>query len=70
MSRDPCHGCGERVRIAGGIAAIWSDIPDHTGGMTLECSDGTEAFLCFSCLERLPADPTETDIERLATKSD
>ena len=70
MGRDACEGCGERVRIAGGIAAIWSHTPEHTGGMTLECSDGTEAFLCFSCLERLPPDPIESDITALATESD
>lgn len=62
MASQPCDLCDESVTIGGGIAAIWSFAPEPTGGMTLEFPDGTEAFLCFSCIEDLPEDPTPADI--------
>ena len=65
MGSDPCDSCGEPVRIAGGIANIWTFRPEPTGGMTLSFEDGTEAFLCFSCIEQLPDDPRPEDVDRI-----
>lgn len=56
MTTRPCDGCGEDVTIAGGIAGIWSTSSETTGGMTLELVDGTEHFLCYGCIGRLPDD--------------
>jgi hypothetical protein len=60
-----CEGCGDEVRLAGGIANIWSSEPIRTGGMTLEFDDGSEHFLCFDCIEDLPDDPSEADVAAL-----
>lgn len=67
MTTQPCDGCGEDVRIAGGIGDFWSQAGGSTGGVTLELADGSEHFLCFDCVEQLPEsrDVTATDIERL-----
>ncbi|WP_435177177.1 DUF7561 family protein [Halorussus sp. AFM4] len=66
MATDTCDGCGEQVKIAGGIANLWTLDHDATGGMTLEFDgDGTEHFLCFDCIERLPEEPTAADVEAL-----
>lgn len=65
MASETCEACGRAVKIGGGIAAIWAFTPDRTGGMTLDFPDGTEAFLCFSCLETLPEDATSADVEAL-----
>jgi hypothetical protein len=56
MATEPCDGCGKTVRIGGGIANLW--IFDHTPteGMTLELVDGSEHFLCYDCIDRLPDD--------------
>lgn len=56
MGSQPCDGCGEDVAIAGGIAGIWTTDAEPTGGITLELVDGTEHFLCYECIERLPDD--------------
>lgn len=56
MASQPCDGCGKRVSIAGGIANLWTLEKDSTGGVELELADGTEHFLCFECIERLPDD--------------
>ncbi|WP_340101913.1 DUF7561 family protein [Salinibaculum salinum] len=56
MARQPCDGCGKQVSIAGGIANLWTLEKDTTGGIELELADGTEHFLCFECIERLPDD--------------
>ncbi|UWG49038.1 Uncharacterized protein HSRCO_2782 [Halanaeroarchaeum sp. HSR-CO] len=63
-----CAVCGRDVPIAGGIANFWTLDHTETGGMTLELEDGTEHFLCFSCMESLPDHPTEADIEALAAE--
>ncbi|MGM0398938.1 MAG: DUF7561 family protein [Halobacteriota archaeon] len=63
-----CAVCGRDVPIAGGIANFWTLDHTETGGMTLELADGTEHFLCFSCMESVPDDPTEADIEALAAE--
>ncbi|MFT4923282.1 MAG: hypothetical protein ACI8XM_002508 [Haloarculaceae archaeon] len=56
MASQPCDGCGKRVSIAGGIANLWTLEKDSTGGIELELADGTEHFLCFECIDRLPDD--------------
>jgi hypothetical protein len=68
MSTDPCDGCGRDVPIAGGIANLWTLDSDQTGGVTLELVDGTEHFLCFDCIERLP-DDEEVTAENVAALS-
>lgn len=71
MTTQPCDGCGTSVKIAGGIADLWSFSHDPTEGITLEFeSDGTEHFLCFECVERLPEDPTAADVETLEADGD
>jgi hypothetical protein len=68
MARDRCDGCGDAVPIAGGIANLWTLEKDETGGITLELADGSEHFLCFACIERLPDDrePTADDVAALS----
>lgn len=64
MASDTCDGCGRRVRIGGGIGDFWSFSNDGSSdGMDLELADGSEFFLCFDCIARLPDD-------RAATKED
>lgn len=63
MASQPCDGCGRRVRIAGGIADLWSFSGEPTGGMTLEFEDGTERFLCYDCIGELPDDPDAGDVD-------
>ncbi len=70
MASEPCESCGDDVPIGGGIAAIWSMEPQGTGGMTLELEDGTEHFLCFECISRLPDEPTAEDVADVAAAAD
>lgn len=56
MARERCDGCGQTVRIAGGIGDFWNFSTGSTGGMTLELADGSEFFLCHDCIEDLPDD--------------
>lgn len=67
MASQPCDGCGEQVSIAGGIANLWTLEADATGGLDLELADGSEHFLCFDCIGRLPDDrePTADDVAAL-----
>jgi hypothetical protein len=67
MANQPCDGCGKSVRIAGGVANIWSFDRGPTAGLTLELADGSEHFLCFDCVDRLPDDrePTREDVDTL-----
>lgn len=65
MASEPCDACGADVPIGGGISGFWSSEPQQTGGMTLELTDGTEHFLCFACIERLPDDPSADDVRAL-----
>jgi hypothetical protein len=62
----PCAVCGRDVTIAGGIANFWTLEGTETGGMTLEFEDGSEHFICFSCMEALPDNPTAAAVDRLA----
>jgi len=65
MATEPCDGCGDDVSIAGGIANLWTHEADETGGLTLELVDGSEVFLCFDCVDRLPEEPTAEDVAAL-----
>ncbi|MFB6155494.1 MAG: hypothetical protein ABEJ22_06330 [Haloferacaceae archaeon] len=67
MTTEPCDACGEPVRVAGGIGDLWTFSGEPTGGMTLELVDGSEFFLCFDCIERLPDDRevTAADVRAL-----
>jgi hypothetical protein len=56
MTTEPCDACGVPVRIGGGIADFWTLETGSTGGLTLELADGSEHFLCYDCIERLPED--------------
>jgi hypothetical protein len=56
MAKQSCDGCGKRVRIAGGIGDLWSFENASSGGIDLELVDGSQHFLCFDCIERLPDD--------------
>jgi hypothetical protein len=56
MATQRCDGCGEKVKIAGGIANLWTLEADRTGGIELELADGSEHFLCFACIDELPDD--------------
>ena len=66
MSRR-CDGCHEKVNVAGGIGGFWSSDSRPTEGMTLELADGSEHFLCYDCMDRLPDDrePTTDDVADL-----
>ncbi|MFB6205435.1 MAG: hypothetical protein ABEJ05_02765 [Haloglomus sp.] len=68
MAREPCDGCGRSLKIAGGIANLWSFGGDRAEGLTLELRDGSEHFLCYDCIERLPddSDPTAADVAALS----
>jgi hypothetical protein len=72
MATEACAVCDTDVRIAGGIGDLWSFAFESTQGMTLELVDGSEFFLCFDCMERLPGDtePTAADVERLQAQDD
>lgn len=65
MTSERCDGCGKNVRIAGGIADVWSFSGQPSGGMTLEFEDDTEHFLCYDCIERLPDYPDASDVGAL-----
>ncbi|MEZ3143932.1 hypothetical protein [Halobaculum sp. MBLA0143] len=67
MASQPCDGCDEQVSVAGGIANLWTLEKETTGGIELELVDGTETFLCYDCIERLPDDKeiTADHVERL-----
>ncbi|MFB6297347.1 MAG: hypothetical protein ABEH56_02375 [Salinirussus sp.] len=60
MASQPCDGCGKRVSIAGGIANLWTLDADETGGIALELADGSDHFLCYDCMDRLPEDREAT----------
>ncbi|MEF8773141.1 MAG: hypothetical protein V5A23_00675 [Halobacteriales archaeon] len=67
MATERCDGCGGDVTVGGGIAGLFRTDPEPTGGMTLELADGSEHFLCFDCIGRLPDDrePTAEDVAAL-----
>lgn len=66
MALDSCDGCGRPVRVAGGIANLWTFGDGGEGtAMTLELTDGTEHLLCYPCIEAVPDEPTAAEIDRL-----
>jgi hypothetical protein len=65
MATQPCDGCGRPVSVAGGIANLWSFEKSTTQGLQLELTDGTDHFLCFECVDDLPDEATEADVEAL-----
>ncbi|WP_135305820.1 DUF7561 family protein [Haloarcula amylovorans] len=71
MASQPCDGCGRSVSIAGGIANIWTQEARPTEGIVLELGDGTEHFLCYACIDRLPDDRevTAADVAALPEES-
>ena len=72
MTSEACDVCERSVRIAGGIGDIWNFSFESTQGLTLELADGSEFFLCFDCMERLPDDrePTADDVAALRERTD
>ena len=68
MGSQRCDGCGSKVRIAGGIGDFWTFSGESSGGIDLELADGTDHFLCFDCIERLPddRDVLAADVDALA----
>jgi len=64
---EECDACGREVPVAGGIANIWTFEKRETGGLMLELADGSDHFLCFSCIEELPEErePTAEDVADL-----
>ena len=67
MASEACDVCERSVRIAGGIGDLWNFAFESTQGLTLELTDGSEFFLCFDCMEKLPDDhePTAEDVAAL-----
>jgi hypothetical protein len=65
MASDPCAGCGRPVKIAGGIANLWTFGGDAAGGLALELADGSDYLLCYDCIDRLPDDPRAADVAAL-----
>jgi hypothetical protein len=65
MATEPCDGCGRAVQIAGGIANLWTFGGDRSEGLTLEFEDGSEHFLCYDCIEKLPDNPRADDVATL-----
>lgn len=72
MSTKRCDGCGKAVRIGGGIGDFWTLEVGSTGGLELELADGSEVFLCFDCIDRLPQDHDVTieDVEALPSQAE
>ena len=73
MASQRCDGCTRRVRIGGGIGDFWTfSNQGSTDGMDLVLADGSEFFLCFDCIERLPddRDATAADVEALPVHTD
>lgn len=67
MAVESCDGCGRRLRVAGGIADIWSFGGQDATGLTLDLEDGSTHLLCYPCIEDLPDHPTRADVAALGT---
>lgn len=67
MSTEPCDACGARVPVGGGVDDLWTFADASEGGLYLELADGTDCFLCFDCIGRLPDgdEVTAADVEAL-----
>lgn len=70
MATEVCAGCGRSVRIAGGAGTLWSFDNGGSEGMTLELVDGSDEFLCFTCIEALPETPTAADVAALPEREE
>jgi len=70
VTTESCEACDRDVRIAGGVANLWTFESDRSGGMTLELEDGSEWFLCFECIEALPESATSADVTSLDSPTD
>ncbi|MFD1570872.1 DUF7561 family protein [Halorubrum laminariae] len=72
MASESCDVCERSVRIAGGIGDLWNFAFESTQGYTVELTDGSEFFLCFDCMDRLPDDrePTAEDVTDLRERTD
>lgn len=62
---EQCDACEREVEVAGGVANIWDSTPRETGGLTLELADGSEFFLCYDCIDKLPDHPSEADVDAI-----
>lgn len=69
MAIESCDGCGRRLRVAGGIAGIWSG-GDEATGLTLDLEDGSTHLLCYPCIEALPDHPSRADVAALEPTDD
>ncbi|MFB6302407.1 MAG: hypothetical protein ABEH78_06050 [Haloferacaceae archaeon] len=67
MSAETCDACGERIPVGGGVDDLWTFADASDGGLHLELTDGTDHFLCFDCIERLPdeGEVTAADVDAL-----
>ncbi|MFB6119289.1 hypothetical protein [Halosegnis sp.] len=65
MASEPCAGCGCDVRVAGGIANLWTFGGDNAEGLALELVDGTDHLLCYDCIEQLSDEATAADVAAL-----
>lgn len=71
MTDTECDGCGRRIVPAGNIVNVWSfDERKATEGtgLILELTDETTHELCFPCIELLPDDATDADVDALAER--
>lgn len=69
MVRTTCAGCGRTLTIATGRENVWVLEGRATLGLTLELG-ADERTVCFSCIERLPPNPTVADVDALPTADD
>ena len=59
MAKQTCDGCDARVSVGGGAETLWTS-GESPGGISLTLADGSDHFLCFDCVERLPDDRDAT----------
>lgn len=65
MAQRRCAGCERLVAIGGGEPNVWKFQGPTAGGLTIELADDEEVFCCLECLEDLPEEPTQADIEAI-----
>ena len=59
MAKRTCDGCDRRVPVGGGAETLWTT-GEAPGGLSLTLAAGSDHFLCFDCVERLPEDRNAT----------
>ncbi len=69
MGRPQCDVCSSQFSLATGRENLWIMQGQRSGGLILELEDA-EFTLCYSCLERLPSEPTADDVNTLADHTD